>query len=126
MDWKTFIVEFLKALTWPGTVLVILFALRKTIARKLEDLIEIHREGESIKALIATPHQAGATLPSPGQTILSQEEVREALKRICNITIRKRLIEFFTYLRARLQVEAQVPGHAVKGAQSFPNNLKIC
>jgi|GEM_PF-3465070 len=82
MDWKTFIVEFVKAFAWPGTALVILFTLRKTIARKMEDLIEIHREGKSIKAFFAQPQQAGAALPSPGQTILSQEEVREALKKV--------------------------------------------
>jgi DNA-directed RNA polymerase subunit H (RpoH/RPB5) len=82
MDWKTFIVEVAKAFAWPGTVLVLLFALRKTITQKLGDLIEIIREGKSITARFAQPQQSGAALPSPGQTILSQEEVREALKKV--------------------------------------------
>jgi len=82
MDWETFTVEIVKAFAWPGTVLVILFALRKTIIEKLGTLSELQRDGTSFKALFAQPQRASEALPSPGQTILSNEDVREVLKKV--------------------------------------------
>ena len=82
MDILTFIAELAKALSWPTSVLAIILLLRKPLAQKLGELIEIHGEGKSFRALFAGQQKAPATLPDPGQSIMTQEEVKEALIRV--------------------------------------------
>jgi hypothetical protein len=82
MDVLPFIVEITKAAVWPAVLLVALFAFRKIITKKLDDLIEIHKEGKTFRALFNPPQPAAAALPTPGQTVLSPEDVRNTLKRV--------------------------------------------
>ena len=79
MDTLMFIAEVIKAIAWPAVVLTILLLLRKALGAKVAELIEIQTEGKSLRALFSGPQRAAAALPPPGQTVISQEEVREAL-----------------------------------------------
>lgn len=80
MHWMLFIVELVKPLAWPGTFLVVLFVFRKIISKKLEELLEFHREGNKLGALFHSPQQADAEQPTAGQTILLPKEVRATLR----------------------------------------------
>jgi hypothetical protein len=107
MDWLTFITKIVEALAWPGTVVVVLFLIRRELPQIVRNLRKLKIKGVELEfgeAAKAVASEAKDAVPSddantrlPGQ---SRHELAERLNSIAEFAPRAAILE------AWLQVEA--------------------
>jgi hypothetical protein len=106
MDWLTFITKIVEALAWPGTVIVVLFLIRKELPEIARNLRKFKFKGVELefgKAAEAVASEAKDAVP-PGKgdiRLMGQpkEELAERLNSIAELAPRAAILE------AWLQVE---------------------
>lgn len=129
MDWRTFIVELLKALAWPAVVLTVVLLIRKPLldlipylqSAKLpgvelafgEQLRQLEEKAEGSKVLEASA-EVGQTIQSP------QETLRGHLERLAEVSPRAAISEAWRAIEAAL---IDVAGSEAASNVSLPYQL---
>lgn len=79
--------EFLNNLSWahtiPAMAVVLALIFRKAIGRKISEISYLRREGKTYNIGFSLPQKAA---PSPGETVITQDDVLEAFKKIPELT----------------------------------------